>query len=197
MTTVAQAEDDLYQRYDSTLLKFDGQVYLCRVDGDEFRLRYLHVPSGYPVHIVDAYDSRINTKSVELGYVNTDNGCPYVSRNPRRQYRQGVSIYDIEEILREWTYTINFDCTLNGIFPSVNEALNLILDGKFPQIAVTRDLMLSRRQTGEGIDVYFRETHVGGIDSPREDMTITFYSERQVWAMRPHLMDISWRLSDE
>lgn len=199
MTVVHQQEGDLEQRYDRTLIRFDGNVYYCRLDHDsmEFCLHRLENTRSC-IHRVDPYDERIDTSSVPLGYVNTPDGSIYVTRNPERQWKQSVPIDHLDSFLGSHTYTLATQNTLDGVFPSVNEALNMILDGGFPSVAVSRDVKLEKSPEGSGfVEVLFRNKGVGTIENPREDMTIVFYDEKSVCAMRPHIEGLVWRLENE
>lgn len=159
-TTVQDARQHLH----NTIILFDSKpAHVIDIHSDDTGglNAVLDTMSGEPI-IVSLWDTRIQTRNFQLGYVNLAPGAVYLTRIPRRQYQQGLSDNNVitsngDNFRRIWR-SKGFREAMAGKYPSVSECLEIIKDKESAAFSV--DFCLHRMNSGL-IGVQYQDTPIG------------------------------------
>lgn len=199
MYPIKQDLNDLYARYDRSFLEYKGKVYLCKVMDDDgegpvyFHLTRPNDPNGSVIE-VDPYDKNLSSKSVPLGYVNTEEKCTYIERRPERQWRQGVSEYTLIDYLGDAVYSDPTDWMLQNEYPTLEEASYLLDTLQRKQVAVSRNIMIEATTTRWKYNVFCKKKHVGDIPNAKASFAIELFSEKLGRVIQPYLNGFPWKV---
>ena len=211
MIPIKQREGDLYARYDRTFVRYQGKVWYCRASGGEFWEEEEEEPTrdfsfrlscpsnpGHNELIVDPYDG-VDSKSVELGYVTTPEGGDYVSRSPIRRWKQTVPADTLENQLGSYAFSEYSNLMLQGEYPSLEEAIDIIEKLEYKEVAISRHLKIVRnkKNTGVKLSLYFKEMEVAEIPNFRKELVFIFKDRKVTWALSPYLRGIKWKVEQD
>lgn len=211
MIPVKTPPQDLFQRYNRTYIKYRGKVYYCRVENP----RDIDLPDGfvapdnnvfilYPPNnlnrralVIDPYSDGVDSSSVKLGYANVEGQAIYVKRPTQRQYRQGVSLATMENALGRGVQSDGANNMLQGIYPTIEEAVERIRRREATSVAFNRHMKVQRApKATHKFNVFFRGTKIGYLNASRGDFTILLEDEKLSWVISPYLEDVTWRLAN-
>lgn len=159
---------DIIQIFSDSLFLYKKEpVYVEAITGDnDLLVRNLNEKKDFIVKV-----GEIELTPVPLGMCNQGRNAYYVSRNPIRQYKQGLShdsisvsspcknksSTEIETIKRILNSNIR-ECILN-IYPSIDESLELLDADKRDSVAFCRIFSIDKR-----LNLYYKTEKVGMID---------------------------------
>lgn len=109
---------------------------------------------------------KLNNSNIPLGFVNTHTRAKYVVRIPKKQYKQGLR----QNNLTVLPYNDNFNpltkgfvnCVL-GIYPSVEDCMELVTCGEMESCAFSRKYSLSLGPTPDKYELTYKIYSVGTI----------------------------------
>jgi hypothetical protein len=169
-------ERDLNQRLEGGIVFYNDEPFLVdRVDQEDHCLVLSCLKTGAR-KAVNPYDDDLNIKSPTLGYANNRNRALYVTRLPRRSYKQAISTRECRGYVLGTTETTNVDfSTLKsavlGEYPTVTQALNKIRHEGYSSCAISRDVAITIDDIGL-VKFYYKNILAGFIDplNPKVDI---------------------------
>ena len=133
--------------------------------------------------IINFTPNCVNIKPVDLGYINTEEGCNYLVRIPRRRWKQGLDSQGVRAMYESNLMEISLGGlhpelarTIRGKFPSLNEAMDKANRAGVP-VAWCREFAVKRR----GDDTFFllfKGSNIGYI-SLRENYAVNLKTRKQ------------------
>lgn len=165
--------DDLKARLGGTILRYKNIPYMCEVEGQNLSLYNLE--TGSLQVRIEPDDQNLDISSLTLGFINIEHPdykmAVYLKREPFRQYRQGVDLSRLTQVvLRDkLTSPIHFkylqckgllDCVLDR-YPSFIEAMEKITRKGFYSVALSKNVAIKRE--GELLKVFVKSDEVGYI----------------------------------
>lgn len=159
-------------RLEGTLVRHKGRAVLVLRVKEDLRavIEDLEKEDTTEVCIDD-----LNLQSPPLGFVNVGSHCLYLARRPmRRDWRQGVRPNSVRALVGrvERLSTREIASCINGVFPSVDEALQILKEQ--PSVAVSRDFMLSVNGVGTVVIKYKWYGKVGVLKGTTANFTKKF-----------------------
>lgn len=163
--------DDVRSRLHGTIIRYKNIPYYCAV-GEGNVLHLSDLSTGNLIATVDHDDVDIDISSIPLGFVNLDNPnykiCVYLKREPYRKYKQGVCLEALTQTVLSSSKGIigpdRLRCnglvkTVEGKFPSLSQAIDLITKGGWTSVAISRNIAIFRQDSI--LKIYFDEKEVG------------------------------------
>lgn len=169
---------DAERMYESCLLMYKGRlVYLIELLEDEALVYFLE--SGEKKMVPHNEYDEFSPPAGRLGYVNTQfKQAIYLFRSPVRQYRVGFTRGNVgavdpwgiaPDFFGSWPFLSGVEDTLKGIFPSLEEALQLVGGGGYKSVAFDRQFAVNYKGF-----VYYKGAKVGQI----EEGKVVFFPEK-------------------
>lgn len=207
---------DQMQRFNGTIVRFDGAPVYINVAGDKW---HLYKPSSIstknPIVLmkgVDPYDARVDISSLPMGYVNIekDTSVRYVSRRPVKKFQQGISaevlsvealpegnhpnrdFYHPQDILR----LQSFEDTVMGVFPNLDDSIEALqkwgANQGYGEIAIDRHIALSVDKLGI-IKAYYRNSLVGWMAPGKKVLNVP--NSSMGWVVSHHMQGLGWEIN--
>lgn len=190
---------DLENRLHGTICRYKQKPFYVSIDEDCIVL--YTVDRKKKMHILN-YDqaSEIDVSSIELGYINfiqnhgitgaeKSNKVLYAQRSVRRQWKQGLSTGNVRyddiqgnKYSIDLLYTKFFEDSIQGVFPTFEEALSQI--GRDGEMAISQEVALKSLPVGVVL-LYLRGKNLGWI-APNtknvnlEDSSLSWVAKRQL-----------------
>ncbi len=190
---------DVENRLHGTVCRYKNKPYYVSVSEECVVLHT--VDRKRKVHVLDYSNlSEIDVSSIEVGYINyvSGQGIPeaekpnkvyYMKRTVKRQWKQGLSqgnvIYEDlsgNKVPTDLLFSKFFEDSVNGVFPSFNEAIKTI--GRDGEMAISQEVALKSLPVGV-ILLYLRGKNLGWI-APNsrsinlEDSSLAWVAKRQL-----------------
>jgi hypothetical protein len=163
--------NDASQHLLGTVVLYDGNPVVVMgiindINGFEVQLVPCH-PRGSDQFRVSLWDPKIKTRNFNLGYVNFQNpGAVFLTRNPRRQYQQGLSDNNVVVSTGDRFNSVRnskaFVNAMRGIYPSINDCIKRLQNGDCTSIAFNTEFALAGGESGI-IRLMYREVEVGVV----------------------------------
>lgn len=168
--TVLMSSSDVSLRLRNSVLLYDGDLVYVASISETGRIRIVFPLSG-KMKDITVEDEKLDIKAFHLGYFNYHDTANYCSRIPARQVRRGMCTSNIET-----RFGISFNnetlacmaIAWKGIFPTLEEAIRLILLKQRKGVAVSRNTALFKE--GHVVSLMYMRTTVGKV----EDREIVF-----------------------
>lgn len=122
----------------------------------------------YPLGSNNTYTAHVNELVVndyKLGYMNSGKSLYYLTRMPKKQYKQGIredTIWDSIQGLYIDPYYKGMANTLMGVYPSIKSSIELVECEDVEGCAFHRNFAIQRKDLG-GYRLYFKGTKRVGI----------------------------------
>jgi len=158
---------DLSQIFSESILMYEKQPVYVR-DVDEDGLLDLEAFCSRKRMVVSPTDSGIDFTPIPLGMCNAESQAIFLSRIPKRQFKQGLC----KQNLLAWTLdgapghndvdyimnrgTTSLSDTIRGQYPSIDEAVKMVTEGGKDSVAFNRYFAI----TADG-EVFYKKTRVG------------------------------------
>jgi hypothetical protein len=163
--------NDASQHLLGTVVLYDGNpvvVMGIRNDTDGFQADLVPCyPRGSDIFSVSLWDPKIKTRNFNLGYVNFQSRTVFLTRNPRRQYQQGLSdnnvVVSTGDRFSHIRTNKNFVDAMQGKYPSISDCVKRIQDGNCVGIAFNTEFALSGNDESGIIRLMYREVEVGVV----------------------------------
>lgn len=205
---------DQVQRFNGTIVQFDGMPVYVNVSGSKWTLYKPSMVHEFPnspiLKGVDPYDARVDVSSLTMGYVNIAKykTVRYLVRLPVKKYQQGITA-DVVSALKipntspsialyaqDILFTQDFEDCVTGKYPSLSEGLEYLnreesLE-KSREIAIDRSIALAIDPLGI-IRVYFRNDLVGWMAPGKKTLNIP--SSKMSWVVSHYLQGLDWEIN--
>jgi len=158
--------NDAHQQLDHSVVmtKHGHAVYLRYAGAWDWSLHNLATGE---VEIVDLRKAGINFAPLELGYVNHRHGLSYITRDPRRMWKQGLSYEHIKslrgEIHEDMLKCSEMNDTLTNVFPSLEDTYRKVVDDAV-SVAFHRDFAFNTKDY-PNIVLEYKGKNVGKLDN--------------------------------
>ncbi len=171
--------DDLVQIFAETVVRYKQQpVYIQTVRANK-RLKVLQLDTMSVLDDIPVSDANFDFAPVPLGFCNHKENAFYLSREPRRQYKQGLNpknlnVYQILPVPRDVVQEIamckgrSLSHCIQGLYPDLKQAIKCVLEKDYKSIAFDR-----RWAIDENLSLYFKRNKVGVIDADDHKPTFT------------------------
>lgn len=200
--------NDLAQKLDSTICRYKGHPYLIRVDGTSLHL-YSLTNTKNRLFVISYTDDDFDIAGLPLGYMQSGDYVPYLSRSPLRRTKQGLDARALK--IRNNNRNNNPGTTVNSLlysqgfvdmilnqYPSLNDCITTIR-GKWMEdpssnasIAVSRNVCLSIDKVGI-VKVYYKTDYVGWIEPDK--FIVHVPSNDMGWVVSKFLShELSWEI---
>lgn len=189
---------DLQARLDRTFIRYDDLVYYCRVDGTHLLLyRPMDVNGSKPKFInVNKDDEKLDVSSIPLGYMNYNGNAVYLRRSPTRRYKQGVCPGSLSDGQNgDILFTKEFSDSIEGIFPSLRQAIALFNKQQAVSVALTQNVAIGL--TEKYYKVYIQEEEVGYIEKNNnvKHPVVNIPPENFSWVVSFYLSQFDWTIN--
>jgi hypothetical protein len=165
--------NDASQHLLGTVVLYDGNPVVVMgiindINGFEAQLVPCH-PRGSDQFRVSLWDPKIKTRNFNLGYVNFGKspGAVFLTRQPRRQYQQGLSdnnvVVSTGDRFSHIRTSKNFVDAMRGIYPSINDCIKRLQNGDCTSIAFNTEFALADNGESGIIRLMYREVEVGVV----------------------------------
>lgn len=174
---------DVNSRLSGTIVRYRREpVYVEVANHDTLHLYDITKEMRKPKYIISPKDVEFDVSTPPLGYVNYPYGVVYLSRSPRRVYKQGLAsnntcFYslpsqtgDIRRADGRLTSQEVYDCIV-GNYPDVNSVLKQLRSGKVVSKAISRDVAFQIDSIGM-VSVYYDQVLCGHILPNKKKVTI-------------------------
>lgn len=163
---------DYLQRFADGIAFYSGLPYRVMIDRNDIHLVCL--VSGDIKYRSVQNDELLDVSSPPLGYINTSDGAIYITRIPRRRYKQCIDAQSVEESMLKSDghkvldrrlggslFTKNFYDSYANEYPKLESALKMLK--KRQSVAISRDFALTLDELGI-IKVWYKYDQIGWID---------------------------------
>jgi len=194
---------DYQARLHGGVILWDNVPHIIQVDGSDLHILDL-TSQDYVARRINPHDDRLDIGSIELGYINTEQGAYYLSRMPARQFQQSItrksiveyflSIRGIEATGRgrsEWLYTKAFRESYTKKYPSFNRAVELIQTEGRSSVALSRDVAITVDDLGT-VKVFHKLEPVGVITSGSNVVRVP--NSEKGWIVSMYLDGFGWEI---
>ena len=163
--------NDASQHLLGTVVLYDGNPVVVMgiindINGFEAQLVPCH-PRGKDQFRVSLWDPKIKTRNFNLGYVNFQSRVVFLTRNPRRQYQQGLSdnnvVVSTGERFSNVRNSKHFVDAVRGIYPSINDCIKRLQNADCASIAFNTEFALAGNGESGIIRLMYREVEVGVV----------------------------------
>lgn len=166
-------ERDFVQKIDQTFVRFRGKTYWarCAPGSEEIQLFKNH-HAERPVLKVSGFDDDLDISSIPLGYFNsaTHKAAMYITRNPVRKVKQGVSLHntvcdlllanDFRGIANESVFQDSVSEGFDGKYPSIPSAIAMIQKSSWYSVALCNNVSVAAKDK-ETCSVFFKKDCIG------------------------------------
>lgn len=209
---------DLPQKLDQTIIRYDDVPYYLRIEGGE-QVRLYELTRGLDKVFgsVSVRDDKIDISSVPLGYVNYIpwKAVFYLTRQPTRKVKQGLTIQNVKSSYfpgvqfitdnhfypkaQEILFHKSFKESVMGQFPGLQNALKGLRGihksenrGHY-SAAISQDIALLIDEQGI-IKVYYKNDYVGWI--PPNEFTVLVNEKNGLgWVVSRYLShELGWTI---
>ncbi len=168
-----KTENDLSQRLNKSICRYDGKPVWVLYDGAQQLMLY-DIATKMKITAISYDDPKLDISIMETGYMNYEGkggyppGVRYIAKHPLKQWKAGLSGHTTQGIDGEkahmyegWHCQVFVDM-LNGVYPSVDGALEDIASGAMKEVATSQEVAFGRTDVGV-VFVYYRTKSVGWI----------------------------------
>lgn len=173
-----ECTDYAHSRLSGTMVKIDGAPAFIEYVGDDRSLLYRRIgESGGRITYLG--DPSIDITPVSLGYVNYPHGATYLTRVPKRRWKQGIDREGISVTgsdFREgkWLESSEVACCIEGEYPTKAVALALAIKKK-STVAFSRKFAVDYNG-----GLFYRGKRVGSCDFKLDEVYSFLESMLQV-----------------
>lgn len=159
-----------YETYQDANMYLSGSIIL---DGEEpvivneveqnFMANIIPIAANHG-YVKDLKGGDFNINPIPLGYLNRDDNSYYISRLPKRSWRQGLSRNNILTDL-PWQRMLceGFVDMAKNIYPSFKQSLGKVDSGDVKRCAFNRKFCLELNQRTGNISVCYKTRSVGDV----------------------------------
>lgn len=186
-------QEDTQLRLDNTIVMWQGEPHWCRVSLD-FPVNHVHITALEDVQtgrgkrkLVDLTSDDFSANIPELGYVNREYYCDFVSRSPERRQKQGLCVNTVKSASGNdpsvYMFTVEFRNMLKNVYPTFDEALTKVEQLGVARVAFHKQLALLKRSKvspvvlevrGREVATFNNETNIFEIHKDRKDYSFLF-----------------------
>jgi len=141
---------DVSDRLEGCILKYKGRpVYCYASDGMNVYLSELPFKEGTEAIICNGNSKHLNTKTIDVGYVNYRRHCSYILRIPKRQIKAGICSNSLANKMRNMngysrigtleSYGTEIRDAINNVYPSYFDCLKEVKKSKDSSRAFCKD----------------------------------------------------------
>jgi hypothetical protein len=162
---------DANMRLQGTIVRYEGQpIQIHEVVGVDAAIKLVVMGLvDEEVQRLGLDDPELNLDPVPLGYVNEGKGTSYVERIPIRKWKHGLhreNVHirgDMVELGRDVIRTRYMADTILGVFPTLPEALQSVVEGRRKETAFNRKFSLRMDEETGIVNLMYRTERVGFV----------------------------------
>lgn len=164
---------DLRQMFQNSLVRYNTEPVMIGHVSAGFRADCVFIGNNEE-QVLDLRDEKFDFKPVNTGYVNLQGYSFFITRLPRRQWKQGLSKDNVEikynlpyaddgRFEKAYHRVVNLDCkplynTIKNIYPSLAQAVESFEDNNV-EIAFDRQFCVNKNGM-----LFYKGSEVGKVD---------------------------------
>lgn len=154
-------QEDAHLRLDQTIVMYRGVPMWCQVSNN-FPVNHVHVSHLTNIQAglqeVDITSDEFHANIPELGYINLNTNCDYLSRLPERRQRQGLCVDTVQAFrgvasVRHMFFSQSMVNLLTNTYPTLDECIRRINIQEWDSCAFHKYVAVTRRWNKDNFDI--------------------------------------------